>query len=59
MTSETEKSSSWAPEEPGEVETALLSLSEEMLYFPPLDSGFFRSDGEFEHRFRAALEMLK
>ena len=49
----------WAPEEPGGVETALLSLSEEMLYFPPLDSGFFRSDGEFEHRFRAALEMLK
>ena len=49
----------WAPEEPGEVETALLSLSEETLYFPPLDSGYFRSDGEFEHRFRAALEMLK
>ena len=49
----------WAPEEPGGVESALLSLSEETLYFPPLDSGYFRSDGEFEHRFRAALEMLK
>ena len=49
----------WTPEEPGALDTALLSLSHAALYFPPLDSGCFRSEGEFEHRFRAALEMLK
>ena len=49
----------WEPEEAGVLDTALLSLSSAELYFPPLDSGYFRTDGEFEHRFRAALEMLK
>lgn len=49
----------WTPEEPGVLDTALFSLSSAELYFPPLDSGYFRTDGEFEHRFRAALEMLK
>ena len=49
----------WEPEEAGVLDTALLSLSSARLYFPPLDSGYFRTDGEFEHRFRAALEMLK
>ena len=49
----------WTPEEPGTLDAALLSLSSAELYFPPLDSGCFRTDGEFEYRFRAALEMLK
>ena len=49
----------WEPEEAGVLDTALLSLSSAELYFPPLDSGYFRTDGEFEHRFCAALEMLK
>ena len=49
----------WEPEEAGVLDTALLSLSSAELYFPPLDSGYFRTDDEFEHRFRAALEMLK
>ena len=49
----------WTPEEPGTLDTALLSLRSAELYFPPLESGYFRTDGEFEHRFRAALEMLK
>lgn len=40
--------------------TALLFelASSESLYLPALDNGYFRSDGEFERSFRAALEML-
>lgn len=55
----TPASEGWEPKEPGKLDAVLLSLASSRLYFPSLDSGYFKSGGEFERSFRAALEMLK